>query len=767
MSNAGPEIAEGVSLDFSYEWDILPAIEAIVSQGSVGQDGGYFIHFGTLPVGATATFTLKVLTTEPGIFDDDTEAESNQHDPAPANNDISDSVTVTESPGIFEFREAMFTVRENESAATIYVSRRGGALGPVSVDFASSNLTAAAGADFAAANGTLFFVAGETSKVFTVTVSEDTVAECNETLLLLLSNPAGGAILGARTNALLMIVDNDSTFSGALEAVSLDTNTPPRVGDSDSYVESITADGTFVTFFSYAETLVTNDFNDRGDVFLRNTTNHTTKLINVNTNGASGSGFSGSSSVSANGRWVAFESDASDLVAGDNNSRSDIFLRDMVMGTTRLVTANNTGTGPGNADSWPHRITPDGRFILFESFANNLVTNDFNGLALDIFLYDVSNNVVELVSVNDAGTASGNGYSEYPVVSDDGRYVAFESDATNLHPLGTNGNRHVYVRDRVLGTNILCSVATNHTSGGNDWSDGAVINANGSAVIFASDARNLAPGDANDGTDLFVYDIASGQVQLVSVNLAGTGSGNNDSWHGVVSADGRYVAFHSDASDLVVNDHNGETRDVFVRDRTAGTTMLVSVNCSGDGSGNGESYWPRISADGRFVAFESYATDVTAGDFVPDEQNVFRRDLLTGSTLLISFNHGLTGGGDGYSGSAILSADGSAVAFESQASTLLASDDNDASDVFLWRAPAAGPVGTNAAIASLQMAGGKPTLSVSGSPGTLYLLQRATSLTPPISWIPFGTTNAPPSGQFEFIDPAPWPGSAFYRVARP
>ena len=487
----------------------------------------------------------------------------------------------------------------------------------------------------------------------------------------------------------------------------------------------------------------------------------------MNTNGAGGSGDSYHSGVSADGRFAAFSSDAGDLAPGDNNFQRDVFLRDLVSGTTRLVSVNHTGTGSGAGDSYAQRMTPDARFIAFQSDASDLVTNDFNDGYFDVFLRDMSSNVTELISVNLAGTGSGNDISLGAVVSADGRYVAFHSVATDLHPADTDGGLDVYVRDRVLGTNILCSIATNHASGGDDESFVPVLSANGRVVVFRSYAANLTPGLDSEGANLFAYDILSGQLQLVSVNLAGIGGGNDSSYNQVVSADGRYVAFQSYASNLVPNDFNADNADVFVRDLVTGTTTLVSVRCDGTGAGNGGSTVPAINADGRFVTFVSHATDLVSGDVEPFTQNIFRRDLLTGTTLLLSFNHARTGSGDNHGYDPSISADGRAVAFGSYASDLIEFDDNEEQDVFLWRAPAAGPPGTNAAIAALRMVGGRPVLDVRGSPGTLYLLQRTTSLTPPVLWTPLGTTNAPVDGRFEFIDLLSPVGSSFYRVARP
>jgi hypothetical protein len=446
----------------------------------------------------------------------------------------------------------------------------------------------------------------------------------------------------------------------------------------------------------------------------------------------------------------------------------DVFLHDTVAGVTKIVSLNYDGSGTANGFSFFDHMASNGRFIVFDSEAGNLVTNDFNGRD-DVFLRDMSNSVVELINVNSAGTASGNDASYGGMSSEDGRYVLFQSYATDLNAAYTMlpDVPNIYLRDRVKGTNILCSIATNHTEGADHYVYNSALSADGRVAVFSTRASNLLPGAANGRQQIFAYDVANGVLQLVSVDFAGMGGGSGSSSSPVLSADGRYVAFQSYATNLVANALQ-YSRNVFVRDLVARTTTLVSVDCEGAHGSDDYSGYPALSADGRFATFESYAANLAPGGFPGYVENVFRRDMLTGTTLLLSFNTNRSGPGDDASFNSRISADGQTVAFESYSSNLAPNDNNNYDDdVFVWRAPAAGPAGTNATIAALRMTGGRPALVVNGSPGTLYLLQRTASLTPPISWTPVGTTNAPASGQFEFIDPAPSSGSAFYRVARP
>jgi uncharacterized repeat protein (TIGR01451 family) len=463
-------------------------------------------------------------------------------------------------------------------------------------------------------------------------------------------------------------------------------------GNDWSSDPSISSNGMLVAFTSFAWNLVAgdNNFGDR-DVFVYNATNGMLTLVSVNTNGVVGNDRSQLPRMAANGRHVAFESEAGDLVPGDTNSNYDIFLRDLGAGITTLLSANTNGTGGGDGDSFDAKPTPDGRFTAFESYAQNIATNAPAAGYYNVFLRDLSNSFPEMISLG-LGSSAPNGSSYDPSVSDDGRYVAFESLAANLHPADTTGGYDVYVRDRLNGTNILCSINTNGLSG-NSGSYDAILSANGRYVFFESDASDLVAGDNNGATDIFAYDVLLGTVQLVSA-ASGGGSGNGPSYlqgglaSGIASLDGRYLVFQSDASDLVAADGN-LNRDVFLRDLIAGTTVLISVNCSSTGGGNDWSYDPTISGDGRYVAFESYARDLVAGEFPSGEEQVYRRDVITGVTELVSRNRNLTGGGFYSSYTAMISRDGSGVGFQAYANDLTERDLNDNDDIFIWRGPVA------------------------------------------------------------------------------
>jgi Tol biopolymer transport system component len=359
-------------------------------------------------------------------------------------------------------------------------------------------------------------------------------------------------------------------------------------GDDDStHFPSISADGRYVAFTSEANNLVDGDTNGVGDVFVHDYLTNATTRVSVNSSGEEGNFESlYYTSLSADGRYVAFQSYANNLVDGDLNYRRDVFVRDTLANTTIRVSVNSSG-GEGNDHSDTPSISANGRYVAFESAASNLVSGDTNGYA-DIFVRDTLTNTTKLVSVNSSGVKGSGG--EFPSISADGRYVAFLSFATDLVDGDTNGVEDVFVRDTLTNTTTCVSV---NSSGviGNDRSYGhSSISADGRYVAFSSAADNLVDGDTKNSGDVFLRDTLMNTTTIVSVSSNGV-KGNVGSSSPSISADGRYVAFASVATNLVDDDTNGIIQDIFVRDTLTNTTIRVSVNSSG-GEGNDRSDTP-------------------------------------------------------------------------------------------------------------------------------------------------------------------------------
>jgi Tol biopolymer transport system component len=428
-------------------------------------------------------------------------------------------------------------------------------------------------------------------------------------------------------------------------------------GNRDSNLAAISSSGRFVAFVSLATNFTSTATNGFENVFLRDTCTAgpvgcrpSTIPVSFATDGSLGNGDSGASvgfatvpAISADGRFVAFASDATNLVANDSNASTDIFLRDTCTGapagctpSTNRISVASDGT-QSNGNSFNPSISEDGRFVVFDSQATNLVASDTN-TATDVFLRDTCQGAPASctpstirVSVASDGT-QGNDASNFPGISGNGRYVAFNSAAKNLTPNDTTVFINVFVRDTCFGAAAACSPSTSRVSvgpgdvQGNEGSAFPSISADGRFIAFASFASNLVSAGVPSGIDnVFVRDTCAGApvgctpaTTLVSASNAGL-PGNAASGLPSVSASGRFIAFNSDAQNLVSGDTNGFT-DVFVRDTCLGastsclpSTLRVSVSASG-AQGNFNSSIPAISADGHFVAFGSGASNLLPND---------------------------------------------------------------------------------------------------------------------------------------------------------
>jgi Tol biopolymer transport system component len=328
--------------------------------------------------------------------------------------------------------------------------------------------------------------------------------------------------------------------------------------DGDSKSPSVSADGSVVAFESSASNLVPGDGNGVSDVFVRDRTSGRTTLVSVDSAGRQGNGGSFTPSISADGRYVAFASDATALVGGDHNRAEDVFVHDRRTGKTVKVSVASDGR-PANGNSYSPAISADGRFVAFASEATNLVRGDTNG-DTDVFVHDLVTGRTARVSVASNGAqAEGDAYT--PSISGDGRFVAFATDAANLDPGDGNGASDVFVHDGETGRTVLVS----RPPGGHPTDRGSfepVLSVDGRSVAFVTDGA-LLPGDANNAEDVYIADVSGAAVRRVS--LASDGSdGNGPSLSPSVNGNGTVVAFESLATNLVVADSNGAD-DVFWR----------------------------------------------------------------------------------------------------------------------------------------------------------------------------------------------------------
>jgi Tol biopolymer transport system component len=435
---------------------------------------------------------------------------------------------------------------------------------------------------------------------------------------------AGGAI-----TALLLVASAGLAVirPRPLAGISASTGTTRRISLSSgggevngaSYSPAVSGDGRFVVFASDAANLVHGDTNAVRDIFVRDSRTGKTMRVSVSSSGAQANAASSPTtldlvsgpSISADGRLVAFASDASNLVAGDSNATEDVFVRDL---KTRRTWRVSVGAGGAQADagSLQPAISADGRFVAFVSAATNLVPGASAGT--NVFVRDLKTRRTTMVSVSSAGTAA-NSASLRPAISADGRMVAFESFATNLVAGDRNAMIDVFVRDVRAGRTQRISVSSARMQGNAGSYTGlqASFSGNDRYVVFYSLASNLVAGDTNGSFDVFMRDLKRHSTTRVSLGSHGQ-QANDDSFLPSISADGRLIAFESTAGNLATTSAPG-TGNVYVRDRTTRQTRKLNRTSAGALNDFQQQYeHADISADGRFVAFASLAAHLVRRD---------------------------------------------------------------------------------------------------------------------------------------------------------
>lgn len=354
--------------------------------------------------------------------------------------------------------------------------------------------------------------------------------------------------------------------------------------------------------------------------------------------------------ISGDGRFVAFVSNASNLVDGDTNGSMDIFVHDRTTGLTTRVSVDSTGGQAHGQCEYPS-ISADGRYVAFHTTAA-LVTTDTNSFE-DVYVHDRATAETRLVSVG------GNGCSKGPAISGNGRCVAFYSRASNLVPGDTNGAADIFVRDLELGVFERVHVASNGSEANRSAFGDASVSYDGRYVAFSSTATNL--GGYGQIVNVFVRDRNAGQTEPVGVGITPS-----------LSSDAQFVAW------MLVG--TGAGSQVWVLDRSSGTSTVASVSSDGV-AGDGTSWLASLSGDGHSVAFASIATNLVPGD-VNGEMDIFRHDLVSGETALLSVGVGNVLA-NASSASPDISDDGAVITFLSGATNLVEGDTNGASDVFV------------------------------------------------------------------------------------
>lgn len=417
------------------------------------------------------------------------------------------------------------------------------------------------------------------------------------------------------------------------------------------------------------------------------------RIASVSTTGVLGNGPSQSPTLSADGKYVAFLSWADNLVPRDTNAGSDVFVRDLTRSLTRLVTQDTAGEQAAPPSAFVAGLSKDGRYVAFSSQAGNLVPGDTNGDS-DAFVRDLRYGITTRVSLAEDGSQIMGSHADG--ISGDGRYVVFTSSYRFVVPGDDNREPDVFVRDLKKGTTRVVSVASDGTLG-NGLSQIADISADGRYVVFTSHATNLVPGDTNETSDVFRHDLKTGETIRLSVGPGGrqtTGSRPGSpgtytvaSSFASISANGRLVAFYSFGDGLVDGPH--AAGDVYVRDVRTSTTTLVSRGLGGAAAnrsgpaGSLPDVRPDVSGDGRYVAFESWASNLVPGD-TNGWADGFVHDLKKGTTRRVTT--GLVGQqGNLPAYDLVIDHDGDTVAFMALANNLGPMDDNGHADVVVAR----------------------------------------------------------------------------------
>ena len=390
---------------------------------------------------------------------------------------------------------------------------------------------------------------------------------------------------------------------GPVELISHDLNGSHANLNSTS--PAISTHGRYTAFISFASDIVIGDTNGASDAFLWDARNSRNWLVTKGFDDAPANGNTSAPAIGASGRWVVYSSNATNLVRGDTNNAADIFVTDMRRGKTKLISASPAGA-PANGPSLVPAITGDGRYITYASDASNLVTDDPNGHERDVFRFDTDTGTTILISRSaSGGGADDASYSS--AISADGNVVTFQSDATNLVSGDTNGASDVFAYDVTAASTSVVSADVSGAS-----ADGAsfqpFISADGRYVSFTSAASDLVPDDANADWDGFLRDRTTGTTRALSVTPDGQPA-DGRSQFAVVSQDGAWATFLSNASDLGLPARDGVSQ-VYLQNLATGALTLVSVGLRGK-PGNHDSDSTSITGDGRHVAFSSAAGNLT------------------------------------------------------------------------------------------------------------------------------------------------------------
>jgi Tol biopolymer transport system component len=557
--------------------------------------------------------------------------------------------------------------------------------------------------------------------------------------------------------------------AGVTTLVDADTNGVGSTSNLMPFC-SLSADGGVIAFAAWDGSLVANDSNHAYDVFALNLTSNLIELISacqpaLPATAADGPSALTNLSASTNG-VVAFSSLAGNLAPGDADDYTQVFIRDLAGESTTLVSIDTNNVLPGNGASLAASISADGRYVLFTSSASNLVAND-NNKASDVFVRDLQLGTNVLVSVNMSGTGPGNGASYAPMMSSDGRYVLFHSLAGNLATGSLPPNvAGLFWRDLQAGiTLLIAAVGTEGASMTPDgqnvawsyedplyiWNAQADGNTYTNSQVTAASVVAISP----DGTRVAAYNSSFNVVDASAQTNFSFPAPSPFHPGAQFSADGRYLAY---VSRTAVNEDQ-----IYVYDFQTGTNLLVSASFNAQGGANGNSDSPSISPDGRFIAYRSFASNLIPSDYnkLPD---VFLYDQVSGATILASVSQIDNASANGPSLMPVFSGDSQTLYFQSWASDLLGGFFSSSDEVWALSLYSSNPPPAFSTTIGPAFAPGQgPTLLWTVTPGHYYQAQFKNELTDPV-WQPLTSGVIIVGNQGYFNDPAPPADQRFYRI---
>lgn len=411
---------------------------------------------------------------------------------------------------------------------------------------------------------------------------------------------------------------SEAVVPGINELISVDSSNLQANNNSDGYV-STNGDGRFVAFSSSATNLVPGDTNGRKDVFVRDRLNGTTKRISISSLGVQGDGDSEHPAITYDGRYVVFDSLATNLVSGDTNNSRDVFMFDTQTDTASLVSVSQAGVIGSTFSNYPD-VSADGRFVVFTSFSANLIPGvSLYGLGQQVFIKDMLTGGLQIVSRNSLTNDIGNSSSSIPRISCDGGVVSFDSAATNLVSGDANGQDDVFISSLGWSKNILTNVTINKSGSSSSNS----ISCNGNYVAF----RSWNP--SKESYEIFTYNRLTKQTDTI---VAAT-QNNRNSESPDISDDGRFIAFRSELNLDPGYSYSYGGSNFFIYDKRDSSIQLINIDESSKAS-SGAASFQSISADGSFVAYQAFGEDTTytsGRDLVPGDANG-KNDVYTSKT---------------------------------------------------------------------------------------------------------------------------------------